>query len=163
MAQIVKKLQQGGSFMLDGQRVEATDENLLKLAEVSPEAAELVKSGRSISINSDGNGTITYTGDALRGRDKRRLRRSLGNMGSLNFTPTVSSSATPTAQKHKLDASDEINLEFDSNGKLLNTPAATRYKKRLAGYLSGWKNLGKEFSEYDFGDRFANIDEANAY
>ena len=160
MAQIVKKLEGGGTFLWNGETIKATDANIAKIAAISPEAALLAKSGHLESLNPDG--TIV-TNTKVKNRDKRKIRQNLTPLKLLSFSETpVEEGAKKKSGKYKLDVSKELNLSFDSEGKMLDTPDARRFKSRILGYLNGWKG-GKEYSDYDFGGRYNSIDDANSF
>lgn len=160
MAQLVKKLQGGGYFTWNGEQVEATDENIAKIAAISPEAALLAKSGQLKSLNPDGT---VVTNTRVKAKDKRKIRQNLTPLRLLSFGDSNSgSTSSGSDKKYKLDVSKDINLTFDENGKLLDTPESRRYKSRLRGYLNGWKGE-KQYSDYDFGGRYYDIDDANAF
>lgn len=146
--------------------MEATEDNIAKIAAISPEAALLAKSGQLKSLNPDGT---FVTNTKVKGRDKRQIRKNLTQLRLLDFNdPATAGSTTTTgskpgsSKKYKLDVSSDINLTFDDDGKLLDTPESRRYKSRLRGYLNGWKG-DKEYSDYDFGGRYYSIDDANSY
>lgn len=163
MAQVIKKLQSGGTtssaktFGWNGHQIEATEENLNKLASASSIAAQMVRDGYQINWDSNTQNLNHVTPEGK--YNVKTLGKELRNMKNINFTPKQD-------PIYKLDLSDQINLKYIQSGDnivLADTPETEAFLDRVKYFISGGEGA-KKYNEYDLSSTsFDNIDSAFKY